>query len=54
MGTPVRRGNMYMQRKRRGGNANSLDVQVSYGLGVEAVQKPLGPRLGAPVPVAVR
>jgi hypothetical protein len=31
-----------------------LAVQESYGSGVEAVQKPLGSRLGAPVPLAVR
>ena len=27
-----------------------LIVQHSYGLGVEAVKEPFGPRLGAPVP----
>ena len=30
-----------------------LDVQESYGLGVEAVEKSLGPRLGARVLLAV-
>jgi hypothetical protein len=29
-----------------------LIVQQSYGLGVEAVEDPFGPRLGAPVPLA--
>ena len=33
--------------------AISLTVQQSYGLWVEAVQEPFGPRLGAPVPLAV-
>ena len=31
-----------------------LIVQQSYDLGVEAVKEPFGPRLGAPVPLAVR
>uniref|UniRef100_A0A8K9WSX8 Post-glycosylphosphatidylinositol attachment to proteins 6 n=1 Tax=Oncorhynchus mykiss TaxID=8022 RepID=A0A8K9WSX8_ONCMY len=31
-----------------------LHVQEAYGLGVKAVEKPLGPRLGAPVPLAMR
>ena len=31
-----------------------LAVQESYGMGVEAVEKPFGPRLGTPVPLAVR
>ena len=30
-----------------------LDVQESYGLRAKAVKKTLGPRLGAPVPLAV-
>ena len=34
--------------------AIGLDGQESYGVGVEAVQKPLGPRLGAPVTLAVQ
>ena len=29
-----------------------LTVQESYDLGVEAVKKPFGPRLGTPVPLA--
>jgi hypothetical protein len=29
-----------------------LDVHESYGLGVDAVWKPLGPRPGAPIPLA--
>ena len=29
-------------------------VQQSYGLEVEAVEEPFGPRLGAPAPLAVR
>jgi hypothetical protein len=33
--------------------AMSLDVQSSYGLGVEAVKENFGPRLGAPVLLAV-
>ena len=28
-------------------------IQESYGLRVEAVGKPFGPRLGAPIPLAV-
>ena len=41
-----------------GVNVNSpgailLIVQQSYGLGVEAVKEPFGPRLGAPVPLVV-
>lgn len=31
-----------------------LIVLQSYGLGVEAVDEPFGPRLGAPVPLAVQ
>jgi hypothetical protein len=31
-----------------------LIVQQSYGMGVEAVEEPLGPRLGAPLPLAMR
>ena len=31
-----------------------IAIQESYGLGVEAVEKPFGPRLGDPVPLAVR
>ena len=34
--------------------AISLIVQQSYGLGVEAVKEPFGPRLGALGPLAVR
>ena len=34
--------------------AIELIVQLSYGSGVEAVNEPLGPRLGAPVPLAMR
>ena len=48
--------------KTKGGvNVNSLGhhlisivVQQSCGLEVEAVKEPFGPRLGAPVPLAVR
>jgi hypothetical protein len=29
-------------------------IQHSFGLGVEAVKEPFGPRLGAPIPLAVR
>ena len=29
-------------------------VQQSNGLGVEAVKEPFGPRLGVPVPLAMR
>ena len=46
--------------KRRGGAVNVncpvailLIVQQSHGLGVEAVEEPFGPRLGAPVPLTV-
>ena len=28
-------------------------MQESFGLGVEAVKKPFGPRLGAPAPLAL-
>ena len=31
-----------------------LLVQESYSLGVKAVEKPFGPRHGAPVPLAMR
>jgi hypothetical protein len=42
-----------------GVNENSLvaillNVQQSYGLGVEAVEEPFGPKLDAPVPLAVQ
>jgi hypothetical protein len=43
--------------KEGGGNANSLGrhlIRCSGFLGVEAVSKPLGPRLGASIPLAVR
>ena len=43
--------------KIRGINVNSpggFIVQQSYGLGVEAVKEPFDPRLGDPVPFAVR
>ena len=41
-----------------GGNANSLGRLLTrcsgvLWLGVEAVEKPLGPRLGTPVPLAI-
>jgi hypothetical protein len=31
-----------------------LTIYKSYCLGIEAVQEPVGPRLDAPVPLAVR